>query len=78
MFSLAESSLSKWRVWVLSQWMVSGSFNLRVITLNRWLIKIASFTVYERERSSASILKVVTISCLFALYVITPLKSVIV
>ena len=57
--------------------MVSGSFNLRVIALNRQLIKIASFTVYERERSSASVLEVVTVSCLFTLYVITPLKSVI-
>ena len=76
-FSLAESSLSKRRVWVLSQWMVSGSFNLRVIALNRRLIKIASFAVCERERSSASVLEVVTVSCLFALHAIAPPKSVI-
>jgi hypothetical protein len=43
--------------------------------LNSLLIKIASFTVCDRANNSASVLDVVTISYLFALYAIGPPNS---
>jgi len=52
---------------VLSQLIIKGSFSLNVITLSSLLIKIASFTVYNRANNLASILDVITISYLFAL-----------
>jgi hypothetical protein len=42
-------------------------FSLNIITLNNLLIKIASFAVYNRANNSASVLNIITISCLFAL-----------
>src|SRR6266702_567400 len=73
--NLAMSSIISWSVWVLSQSIIKGSFSLNVIALNNLLIKIASFTIYNRANNLASILDVVTIPCLFALYVIGPLNS---
>jgi hypothetical protein len=35
----------------------------------------ASFTAYARESSSALVVNVVTVSCLFARYAIAPLNS---
>jgi hypothetical protein len=60
---------------VLLQLIIKGSFSLNVIALNSLLIKIASFTIYNRANNSASVLNVITISCLFALQVISPLNS---
>jgi len=63
---------------VLLQLIIKGSFSLNVITLSSLLIKIASFTVYNRANSSASVLNVITIPYLFALQVIGPLNSFII
>jgi len=63
---------------VLSQLIIKGSFSLNVIALNSLLIKIASFTVYNRANNLASILNVITIPYLFALYIISPLNSFII
>ena len=63
---------------VLSQLIIKGLFRCNVITLNNLLIKIASFAVYNRANNLASVLNVVTISCLFALQAISPLNSVII
>ena len=63
---------------MLSQLIIKGSFSLNVIALNSLLIKIASFTVYNRANNSASILDVITIPCLFALYIISPPNSFII
>src|SRR6266704_3202534 len=52
--------------------MIKCSFSLNIIALNSLLNKIASFAVYNRVNNSAFILNVVTISCLFALYAISP------
>jgi hypothetical protein len=60
---------------VLLQLIIKGSFSFNIIALNSLLIKIASFTVYNRANNLASVLNVVTISCLFALQVISPLNS---
>jgi hypothetical protein len=60
---------------VLSQLIIKGSFSLNVIALNSLLIKIASFAVCNRANNSASVLDVITISCLFALQAISPLNS---
>jgi hypothetical protein len=38
-------------------------------------MKIASFATYNRVRSSASVVDVVTVFCLLAFYVIRPLNS---
>jgi hypothetical protein len=54
---------------------IKGSFSLNVIALNSLLIKIASFTVYNRANNSASVLDVITIFCLFALQALGPLNS---
>jgi hypothetical protein len=43
----ALSSLINRSVRVLSQWMINGSLNFKVITLNSLLMKIASFAVWE-------------------------------
>ena len=52
---------------MLSQLIIKGSFSLNVIALSNLLIKIASFAVCNRANNSASVLDVVTVSCLFAL-----------
>jgi len=52
---------------VLLQLIIKGSFSCNVITLNSLLIKIASFAVYNRANSLASVLNVITVPCLFAL-----------
>ena len=52
---------------MLLQLIIKGSFSLNVIALSNLLIKIASFTVYNRANSLASMLDVITISYLFAL-----------
>jgi len=52
---------------VLLQLIIKGLFSYNVITLNSLLIKIASFTVCNRANSSAFILDVITIPCLFTL-----------
>ena len=76
--SFAVSSIINQRVQVLSQLIIKGSFSLNIITLSNLLIKIASFAIYNRANSSASILDIVTISCLFALQAIGPLNSFII
>jgi hypothetical protein len=38
-------------------------------------MKIASFTIYDRARSSALVIEVVIVSYLLAFYVIRPLNS---
>ena len=63
---------------MLSQLIIKGLFSLNIITLSNLLIKIASFTVCNRANSSASILDVVTVSCLFALQAIGPPNSFII
>jgi len=63
---------------VLSQLIIKGLFSLNVITLNSLLIKIASFTVYNRANNLASVLDVVTVPYLFALYTISPPNSFII
>jgi hypothetical protein len=60
---------------VLLQLIIKGSFSLNVIALNSLLIKIASFTVCNRANNLASVLDVVTVPCLFALYAIGPPNS---
>jgi len=57
---------------------IKGSFRRNVIALNSLLIKIASFTVYNRANNLASMLNVITISYLFALQAIGPLNSFII
>ena len=47
-------------------------------TLNSLLIKIASFTIYNRANNLASMLDVITIPYLFALQAISPLNSFII
>ena len=72
------SSIINWSIQVLLQLIIKGSFSLNVITLSNLLIKIASFTVCNRANNLASMLNVVTISCLFALQAISPLNSFII
>ena len=72
------SSIINQSIQVLSQLIIKGLFSLNVITLSNLLIKIASFTIYNRANSLASILNVITISCLFALQAISPLNSFII
>ena len=76
--SFAVSLIISQRVQVLSQLIIKGSFSLNIIALSNLLIKIASFTIYNRANSLASILNVITISCLFTLQVISPLNSFII
>jgi len=52
---------------VLLHLIIKGLFKCNVITLNSLLVKIASFTIYNRANNSASMLNVITIPCLFAL-----------
>ena len=54
---------------------IKGSFRRNVIALNSLLVKIASFTVYNRANNSASVLNVVTVPYLFTLQAIGPLNS---
>jgi len=63
---------------VLSHLIIKGSFRRNIITLNSLLVKIASFTVYNRANNSASMLNVITVPCLFALQAISPLNSFII
>jgi len=72
------SSVTNWSVWVLLQLIIKGLFSLNIIALNSLLIKIASFAVYNRANNLTSMLNVITISCLFALYTIGPLNSFII
>src|SRR6266702_2109615 len=60
---------------MLLQLMIKGSFSLNVIILNSLLIKIAFFAVCDRVNNSTSMLDIVTISYLFAFYVIGFLNS---
>ena len=76
--SFAVSSIINQKVQVLLQLIIKGSFSLNVIALSSLLIKIAFFTVCNRANNSASVLNVVTISCLFALQAISPLNSFII
>jgi len=52
---------------VLLQLIIKGLFRYNVIALNNLLIKIASFTVYNRANNLASVLNVITIPYLFTL-----------
>jgi len=52
---------------MLSHLIIKGSFRRNVIALNSLLIKIASFTIYNRANNLASVLNVITIPYLFAL-----------
>ena len=63
---------------MLLQLIIKGLFSLNIIALNNLLIKIASFAIYNRANNLASILNIVTISCLFTLQVIVPLNSFII
>ena len=63
---------------MLSQLIIKGLFSLNVIALNSLLIKIAFFTVCNRANNLASVLNIVTISCLFTLQAISPLNSFII
>ena len=72
------SSIINQSIQVLSQLIIKGLFSLNIITLSNLLIKIAFFAVYNRANSSASILNVVTISCLFTLQAISPPNSFII
>ena len=67
MISFAVSSVISWSVYILLYLIIKGSFRRNVITLNSLLIKIASFTVYNRANNLAFMLNVITIPCLFAL-----------
>ena len=78
MISFTMSSIISQSVQVLLYLIIKGLFRHNVITLNSLLVKIASFTVYNRANNSASILNVITISCLFALQAIGPLNSFII
>jgi len=63
---------------VLLYLIIKGLFRCNVISLNSLLIKIASFTVYNRANNPASVLNVITISYLFTLHMISPLNSFII
>jgi len=76
--SFAISSITSWSVWVLSYLIIKGLFRRNVIALNSLLVKIASFTIYNRANNSAFMLNVITIPCLFALQAISPLNSFII
>ena len=65
-------------VQVLLHLIIKGLFSLNVIALNSLLIKIASFTIYNRANNLASILDVITIPYLFTLQAISPLNSFII
>jgi len=75
MINLAMFSIISWSVWVLLQLMIKGLFSLNVITLNNLLIKIASFAIYNRANNLASVLNIITVLCLFILYIIGPPNS---
>jgi len=76
--SFTVSSIISWSVCVLSHLIIKGLFRRNVIALNSLLIKIASFTIYNRANNSASVLNIVTIPYLFALQAIGPLNSFII
>jgi hypothetical protein len=63
---------------MLLQLIIKGFFSFNIIALNSLLIKIASFTICDRANNLASVLNIVTISCLFALQMIGPLNSFII
>jgi len=65
--SFTVSSIISWSVWVLLHLIIKGLFRRNVIILNSLLVKIASFTVYNRANNLASVLNVITIPYLFAL-----------
>jgi hypothetical protein len=60
---------------VLSQLIIKGLFSLNIIALNSLLMKIASFTVYNRANNLAFILDIITVFCLFTFQAIGPLNS---
>ena len=72
------SSIINQKVQVLLQLIIKGLFSLNIITLSSLLIKIASFTIYNRANNLASMLNVVTIFYLFTLQAISPLNSFII
>ena len=76
--SFTISSIINQSIQVLSQLIIKGLFSLNVITLSSLLIKIASFTIYNRANNLASILNIITISYLLALQAISPLNSFII
>ena len=78
MISFTVSSVISLSVYVLSHLIIKGLFRRNVIALNSLLIKIASFTVYNRANNSASVLNVITIPYLFTLQAIGPLNSFII
>ena len=65
-------------VYVLLHLIIKGLFRRNVIALNSLLIKIASFTIYNRANNLASVLNVITIFYLFALQAIGPPNSFII
>lgn len=85
MRSWMSSSLTRRIVYWLSHWIVTwegGAIPRRAVgdcrsicrdDISR-LAKRASFAACERARSSASVVEVVTVSCLLALYEVMPLK----
>ena len=72
------SSLINQSIQVLLQLIIKGLFRYNIIVLNNLLIKIASFTIYNRANNLAFILNIITISCLFTFQVISPLNSFII
>ena len=72
------SSIISQSIWVLLHLIIKGLFSLNIITLNNLLIKIASFTIYNRANNSDSVLNVITIPYLFTLQAISPLNSFII
>src|ERR1700735_4706649 len=76
--SFAISSIISWSVYILSHLIIKGLFRRNVITLNSLLIKIASFTIYNRANNLASMLNIITISYLFTLQAISPPNSFII
>ena len=76
--SFTVSFIISQSIQVLLQLIIKGLFRYNIITLNSLLIKIASFTVYNRANNLAFVLNVVTIFCLFTLQAISPLNSFII
>ena len=76
--SFTVSSIINQSIYILLQLIIKGSFSLNIITLSNLLIKIASFAIYNRANSLASILNIITISCLFTLQAISPPNSFII
>ena len=68
----AISSVTRQIIWQLSQWIwIHWSFILTFNLFNRHLIYWSSLTSWDSESSSASVVDVVIIFCLFARHLIT-------